>query len=336
MLDYKIVEHELEFINPATTSRNVFTSRKIYIVELSDGFNRGKGEAAPLSLLSIDDLPNYKEILQAQCELLSNGHELQELDLTAYPSIEFGLETALLSLEANGAALYKTPFTKGEDYLSINGLVWMADTKKMLENALKLAETGFKCIKLKLGAQDFDEECKMLEKIRSMYSAFKLEIRVDANGAFKADEAKEQMRELRRFDLHSIEQPIATKQWDAMAELCREKIIPIALDEELIGITPSSQSLNLLNYIKPQYIILKPNLIGGFTKSDLWIKSANSLDISWWATSALESNIGLSAIAQWVSSHSPNLPQGLGTGSLYQSNFKAQHELIVDKLWFKQ
>jgi L-alanine-DL-glutamate epimerase-like enolase superfamily enzyme len=195
------------------------------------------------------------------------------------------------------------------------------DTKEeMLKQAFEKIESGFNCIKFKVGAIDFDEECRMLEAIRKKYSSFNIEIRLDANGAFKNDEALHQLKELSRFDIHSIEQPIKPKQLDLMQELCKKSTIAIALDEELIGVDVERDGKKLLRYINPQFIILKPTLIGGFSLSEKWIHFATEMNIGWWATSALESNIGLNAIAQWTSSLDTNLPQGLGTGGLYSNN----------------
>ncbi len=327
MLSYHIEEYELEFITPAKTSRNKFSSRIIYKVILKDGEgNMGIGECAPLRMLSIDDLPNYKELLDESCTALCESGNLAELDLKHLPSVEFGLETALISLRSKGL-LFDTAFSRGESRIPINGLVWMNDGDKMLQEALSKAEQGFSCIKFKVGALDFDQECKMLEAFRKKFNAFKIEVRLDANGAFKADEAAFQLKELKRFDIHSIEQPIATDQWDDMARLCHKPILPIALDEELIGLEIKSRADAMLDYIHPQYIILKPNLIGGLRKADQWIQKCQLRSIPWWATSALESNIGLNAIAQWVSQYQPSLHQGLGTGALYKNNFESNLKL---------
>lgn len=329
MLHYKIKEHILQFKRPAKTSRNVFKERKIWLIELSDPMTgkTGIGEAAPLSLLSIDDVEDYASILEKYVQLLAEGKTLQELELLKFPSIHFGLETALLSLRSENNKLFDTPFTNGRQKIPINGLVWMSDLDQMYTEALQKIDAGFNCIKFKVGAHDFDSECRLIEKIRRQYNAFKLEIRLDANGAFIADEAEEQLRELKRFEIHSIEQPIATDQWDEMAKLCHKPLIHIALDEELIGRAPAIEGSNMLGQIQPQYIILKPNLIGGLRAADEWIKLAGELGIGWWATSALESNVGLNAIAQWVSTYDTELHQGLGTGSLYENNLETNLRL---------
>ncbi len=322
MYAYRIKKHQLVFNIPAKTSRNTFKTRDIYLIRLSKQGNAkiGIGEAAPLSLLSVDDIDNYEEILHQKLTEFCQVGNVDELELHNYPSINFGLETALLSLQSKGnEVLYATPFTKGETAIPINGLVWMSDTKTMLEEAFNKIEAGFNVIKFKVGAQDFDDECRMLEEIRKKYSAFKITLRLDANGAFKPDEAAEQLSELNRFEIHSIEQPIMPKQWDAMAKLCAETKVDIALDEELIG-CDLSQGDRLLNAIKPQYLILKPNLIGGLANATCWVKLAEKHNIGWWATSALESNVGLNAIAQWVSQYDNLIHQGLGTGALFKNN----------------
>ena len=337
MLTFDIKPYELVFNKPAKTSRNIFETRKIFIIYLFDldTGRKGIGEAAPLSLLSIDDIPNYEEVLRQKLQKFCFNQDFNELELEHYPSIRFGIETAYLDLLSENEILFDTLFTKGQSVIPINGLVWMNDTETMFQEALDKIDAGFKVIKLKVGAQDFDDECRMIEKIRSHYSAFKIALRLDANGAFKPDEAAEQLKELKRFEIHSIEQPIAKDNWDEMEELCHERIIDIALDEELIGVSVEKYGYQLLNHLKPQYIILKPNLLGGLSKSDEWIKLANTLSINWWATSALEGNIGLNAIAQWVSQYETKLHQGLGTGSLFKNNLASRLQLENGFMSFK-
>ena len=337
MYSYRIQKHELVFKKPAKTSRNVFKNRTIYLIHLTD-LKTGKtgiGEAAPLHLLSIDDVPNYEQILTEKLDEFCKIENVDELELFYYPSIKFGIEAAILGTKAGDKGeLYNTPFTRGEASIPVNGLVWMNDAEAMLNEALEKIEGGFNVIKFKVGALDFDEECRMIEKIRSKYSAFKLTIRLDANGAFLADEAALQLKELSRFEIHSIEQPIKAKQWDAMQQLCSESKIDIALDEELIGVKIGQDGEKMLQYLKPQYIILKPNLIGGLKNADHWITLANKNNIAWWATSALESNVGLNAIAQWVSQYPTKLHQGLGTGSLFENNFETKLSLKKGQMKF--
>lgn len=334
MPSVEIHPYTLQFKKPAKTSRNVFMDREVFFIRIKDDKgNIGIGEAGPLKHLSIDDREDYKERLQELCDLVAYGIPLEELDLEPFPSIQFGLESAFLDLNfKEEGKLFDTPFSKSQQGIKINGLVWMSDCQDMLHQAFEKAEQGFTCIKFKVGAQDFDEECRMLESLRNRYSAFKLEIRLDANGAFGHDVAMEQLAELNRFEIHSIEQPIKPKQWDAMTKICRESKIDIALDEELIGLANAEDRVDMISFIKPQYIILKPNLIGGFQIADHWISLARKYNVNWWATSALESDVGLNAIAQWLSTYSIDLPQGLGTGSLFRNNIKSHLNLEGEML----
>jgi o-succinylbenzoate synthase len=314
------IKHILQFAKPARTSRGEMQTHTVYYICLQQDSKTGWGEAAPLIGLSIDDVKDFEEKLAHFCVLINEGIFPFDLDLKYFPSIRFALESALKELENESPhTLFHTPFIEGKG-IAINGLVWMDSKEKMLKQAFEKIETGFTCIKFKIGALDFDEECKMLEAVRKRYSAFKVEIRLDANGAFKLDEAIHQLQELSRFEIHSIEQPIKPGKYDLMQEICAKSKIAVALDEELIGIDVSREGKRLLNHIRPSYLILKPTLIGGFIQSEEWIRLCNEKHIGWWATSALESNVGLNAIAQWVSSMQVKLPQGLGTGSLYTNN----------------
>lgn len=330
MYGYSIEQHQLQFIKAAKTSRNVFRTRTIYLIKLIDlkTGKEGIGEAAPLALLSIDDIPDYEDILRDKLDAFCERGNFEEVDLEKYPSMRFGIETALLNLEADDEGrMFETPFTRGEISIPVNGLVWMSDAEAMYEEALMKIEAGFDVIKFKVGALDFDEECRMLEKVRDRFSAFNVTLRLDANGAFKNDEALEQLKDLSRFEIHSIEQPIAVGQWDSMQKLCTEGAIGIALDEELIPLSSPSKRVEMLKYIDPQYIILKPNLIGGLAVADEWVKLAEKHSIGWWATSALESNVGLNAISQWVSQYPDLMHQGLGTGALYSNNLPSRLSL---------
>lgn len=320
-----VSKHPLKFKVPAKTSRNTLADKIVWIIKLSKADNIsvfGAGEISPLKGLSVDDTPRFEDHLLQTINAINNGVHPKEIDTEKSPSIQFGLETALLDLENGGKYhIFNTPFFKGKQKLPINGLVWMADSENMLQQAETKIEAGFSCIKFKIGALDFDEECRMLEKLRKKYSAFKVEIRLDANGAFAADEALEKLNELKRFEVHSIEQPIKQKQWEAMQAICAQTPIDIALDEELVGVNPSSEGQKMLTYIKPQYIIIKPGLLGGFNISEYWISLAQKNNIGWWITSALESNVGLNAITQFTSKYNIKMPQGLGTGQLFANNF---------------
>jgi O-succinylbenzoate synthase len=317
------ISRELFFKNPARTSRGEMVSHTAYYIRLQHNGRTGYGEAAPLAGLSIDDRPDFEQTLHTACQYINDGLPVDALPLNGFPSLTFAFETAFLSLSFNESfKVFDSPFVSGQP-ISINGLVWMNTKPEMLEQAFAKAEQGFNCIKFKVGALDFDEECRMLELFRKRYSSFKVTLRLDANGAFSTADALEKLKELSRFDIHSIEQPIKAKQEDWMQEICAKTAISIALDEELIGIDVTTDGRSLLKKIKPQYIILKPTLVGGFANADTWIKQARQQNIGWWATSALESNIGLNAIAQWCSTYENPLPQGLGTGALYTNNIQS-------------
>ena len=271
--------------------------------------------------MSYDDRPDYEQKLQWLCEYIDEERDLLYQELKEFPSIYFGLEQALLSLEAkHNFDLFPSDFSRGKDSISINGLIWMGDEAFMKEQIANKLEQGFRTLKMKIGAIDFKTELHILDGIRQHYGAAELELRVDANGAFSAEDALSKLKQLATYEIHSIEQPIKAGQWELMADLCEVSPIPIALDEELIGVVDRQRKKDLLNTIKPQYIILKPSLIGGFQGSKEWIALANEFGIGWWITSALESNIGLNAIAQFCHTLDNNMPQGLGTGSLFTNN----------------
>lgn len=323
MLQASFVKHQLYFKKPAKTSRNILHEHIVYYVQLYDAVSKKTyyGEAAPLPGLSVDNVANIEVALSAFCNEVNSGCAIHNIDFSEYPSIEFAFETAMhCAAQQQEGLLFDTEFSKGNYAIPINGLVWMNDKDTMLQEALEKAKQGFSTIKFKVGALDFDDECRMIESFRKFYSASKVSIRLDANGAFKPDEALEKLRELSRFTIHSIEQPIKQKQLDWMQEICAKSKIAVALDEELIGISVYESGLKTLQCIKPTFIIIKPTLLGGLKKSAEWVRIAQQLDINWWATSALESNVGLNAIAQWVSTYPIKLPQGLGTGELYTNN----------------
>lgn len=326
MFTYK--KHVLLFNKPATTSRGSLQSHTVYyIIKHHENLNTfGIGEAAPLVGLSIDAVDDFELQLQNILTTLNNGVLLQNIDLAPWPAIQFAIETALADLHFGGSRkICDNGFIQNKP-IPINGLVWMNEAKEMLQEAEQKIAAGFNCIKFKIGALDFDEECRLLESIRKKYNAFKLEIRTDANGAFANSEVFEKLKELKRFDIHSIEQPIKAKQYSFMQEVCAKSPIPVALDEELIGVRQHDIAA-LLHFIKPHYLILKPTLIGGLANSKTWIDHAQQQGIEWWFTSALESNIGLNAIAQYCSSLNTKMPQGLGTGSLYQNNISSPLEV---------
>ena len=336
-LSVEYISYQLQFAKPATTSRGVYSEKKVWYVLFRDLQNPGVfgiGECAPLKDLSIEAGADFEKHLAFFCQEINAGTNMQDLDLKMFPSIAFGFETALLDLQHGGTrTLFDTDFVSGKEGIPINGLVWMDTQEAMLKQAEEKIKEGFKCIKFKIGALDFDEECRMLERIRKSYNAYQLEIRLDANGAFLADTALEQLKELSRFQLHSIEQPIKARQLDSMQELCAKSPVPIALDEELIGVFEADK---LLKSIRPTYIILKPTLIGGIRASEYWRKSAENFNIGWWITSALESNVGLNAIAQYASSLRLTIPQGLGTGLLYTNNIPSPLSMESGYLYYNK
>ena len=333
----QIIPKVLHFKQPAGTSRGTYTTRKSwYLILTSDEAPEryGIGECAPLPKLSCDDVPDYERLLADICgrtEII--GYPDTEA-LRPYPSILFGLETAFRHFHTNNFALWDTSFSRGERGIPINGLIWMGDYKKMLEQIETKMQSGFRCIKLKIGAINFEEELTLLKHIRAHFSAKEIELRVDANGAFSPTDALEKLHRLAELDLHSIEQPIRAGQWEKMARLTAETPLPIALDEELIGINTLQGKKELLSAIRPQYIILKPSLHGGISGGQEWIDEAEQQKIGWWITSALESNIGLNAIAQWCATFNNPLPQGLGTGMLFTDNIEVPLEIRKDCLWF--
>ena len=337
-LKITLSERILHFKQPAGTSRGVYTTRKIWLVHLSDGQREGVGECAPLPDLSCDamDDEQYTSILKNFCDDFCKSQSISPA-LRDYPSMLFGLETALLNLQ-NGHRLFDTAFSRGEVGIPINGLVWMGNHEEMLQRLEEKLAKGFRCIKLKIGAIDFNQELDLIKRIRDRFSFHEVELRVDANGAFPYDEALYKLELLSQYNIHSIEQPIRQGQWAFMADLCRESPLPIALDEELIGVNDPDMKRHMLNIIKPRYIILKPSLHGGMSGCREWIEIARDMGIGSWITSALESNIGLNAIAQFASSvygDHITMPQGLGTGQLFTDNIPMPLEVVNDRLTIK-
>ena len=314
----------LNFKRPSGTSRGVMTTKETWFIKLNSGDKIGVGECGILRGLSVDDRPDYEDKLKWTCDNINLGLDRLLSELKEFPSIQFGIETAFKSLESEDPfLLFPSAFTKGFDNIPINGLVWMGDEAFMKTQIKDKIEAGFDCIKMKIGAIDFQTELDILKSIRKEFSVSDIELRVDANGAFNSSEALGKLNQLSEYQLHSIEQPIKPKQFEVMAKLCEVTPLPIALDEELIGIFYKEEKEELLQTIKPQYIILKPSLVGGFGGSQEWIDIAENLNIKWWITSALESNVGLNAISQWTYSLKNSMPQGLGTGSLFTNNFSS-------------
>lgn len=334
-MEAKVTERVLHFKQPAGTSRGVYTERRSWFIELTDGNRKGVGECAPLPDLSCDASPDYAVILSKVCEDFCRQDTIDYDALRPYPSMLFGLETALLNLR-RGDRLFDTAFTRGEEGIPINGLVWMGRYDEMLRRMEQKLEQGFRCVKLKVGAIDFEQELDLVKRIRKRFSFHEVELRLDANGAFPYDEALYKLELLSQYAIHSIEQPIRQGQWYYMSELCRESPLPIALDEELIGVSNPEMKAHMLNVIKPRYIILKPSLHGGMQGCREWIETAREQGIGSWITSALESNVGLNAIAQFASDvygDHIRMPQGLGTGQLFTDNIPMPLEIRGDQLW---
>ena len=315
-------KYNLNFKNPSGTSRGILKTKETWFIILDKNGKKGIGECGILRGLSIDDRPDYEATLRWTCQNIRLGLEVLLHKLKEFPSIQFGLEMAFKSLESdNSFELFRSEFTNGNDSIPINGLIWMGSEDFMKQQIKEKIESGFKCIKLKIGAIDFQTELDLLKSIRKEFTSKDIELRVDANGAFSPEDALEKLKHLSEFELHSIEQPIKSGQWQEMAKLCQQTPLPIALDEELIGIFDVTKKEELLLTVQPQYIILKPSFLGGFAGTTEWIELAENQDIGWWITSALESNVGLNAIAQWTYTLHNDLFQGLGTGSLFSNNF---------------
>lgn len=318
----------LDFKRPSGTSRGVMNEKETWFIILEEDGKKGIGECGVLRGLSADDRPDYEEQLQWTCQNIHLGKDQLWKALLEFPSIQFGVEMAFQSLASESPfLLFPSEFTEGIKNMDINGLVWMGDEVFMKEQIEEKLAQGFHCVKLKIGAIDFQKELDLLHFIRQNFDENTIEIRVDANGAFSESEALIKLNQLAGYKLHSIEQPIAKNHTDTMAELCKTTPFPIALDEELIGVFSYEDKEQLLLKIQPQYIILKPSFVGGFKGTSEWIELAEKHNIGWWITSALESNIGLNAIAQWTFLQQNLMPQGLGTGGLYTNNFDCPLEV---------
>ena len=317
-------KHILNFKQASGTSRGILKTKDTWFLIIESEGKKGIGECGMFKGLSIDDRPDFEAVLQWTCNNIFLGKEVLLSKLKEFPSIQFGVEMAFLDLENKVSfELFPSQFTQGKDQITINGLIWMGSEAFMSAQIKSKIDEGFRCIKLKIGAIDFQTELDLLKTIRTHFSAADMELRVDANGAFKPADALEKLKRLSDYQLHSIEQPIKQGQVEEMAKLCETTPLDIALDEELIGIFNVTEKYDLLQIIQPQYIILKPTLVGGFQGSHDWIAAAENANIGYWITSALESNVGLNAIAQWTYTLKSDRPQGLGTGGLYTNNFES-------------
>ena len=327
----------LQFKRPSGTSRGVMTEKETWFIVLEKEGKKGIGECGILRGLSIDDRPDYEAKLRWTCANIHLGENQLWEALIEFPSIQFGVEMAFRSLLSESPfLLFPSDFTDGKKSIPINGLVWMGEESFMKQQIEEKLADGFRCVKLKIGAIDFDAELELLRFIRQHFTPEQVEIRVDANGAFDSHLALNKITQLSEFEIHSIEQPIQKNNTDSMADLCKTTPIPIALDEELIGVFSLEEKEVLLQKIKPQYLILKPSFIGGFRGTREWISLAEKHQIGWWITSALESNIGLNAIAQFTFLQHNLMPQGLGTGALYTNNFDCPLQVSQGQLWYKK
>ncbi len=328
MITASYQKHILNFKQHSGTSRGVLKTKDTWFILIESEGKKGIGECGMFRGLSIDDRPDFDAVLKWTCKNIFLGKEILLSKLKEFPSIQFGLEMAFMDLENEiSFELFPSKFTEGQDQIPINGLIWMGSEAFMKQQIKSKIEEGFTCIKLKIGAIDFQTELDLLKSIRTHFSAEDIELRVDANGAFLPEDALEKLKRLSDYDLHSIEQPIKQGQIEEMANLCQTTPLDIALDEELIGIFDVTNKYDLLQTIQPQYIILKPTLVGGFHGSNEWIKATKNAKIGYWITSALESNVGLNAIAQWTYTLQNERPQGLGTGSLFTNNFDSPLEV---------
>lgn len=349
MLKLSYQKHILQFKFEAGTSRGTLTEHPVYYIKMWDSALPdvvGIGEAAPLKGLSIDYRPDFEEQLKQIIENIENlainqpaRYELNEISNlvpAGFPAIRFGIETAFLDWKNEGKKqIYHNKFYQGKKSIDINGLIWMGEPGFMQQQIAQKLAQGFKCIKMKIGAIDFEQECALLANIRERFGADQITLRVDANGAFSPKDALQKLEKLSQFDLHSIEQPIRPNQLASMHKLCQESPIPIALDEELIGKLSLSEKEKLLDVIQPPYIILKPTLLGGFIGTKEWIDLAKRRKIGWWITSALESNIGLNAIAQFTAEYDQGGIHGLGTGGLYHNNVASPLTIVKDQLEYQ-
>lgn len=330
--------HRFEFEQPAVTSRGILLNKDVFFILLFDSKNpevAGIGECSVFPGLSMDDVDGFEKKLNRVVEQINLGRYNLKIPLHEWPSINFAVETALRDLENGGSKiLYPSPFTRGNDAIKINGLIWMGNKKEMDQQIKEKLRNGFRCLKLKIGAIDFNDEYEILSYLRNNFKKEDMEIRVDANGAFSPKEAPDKINLLAELEIHSIEQPILPGQLEEMAVICEKSPIPVALDEELIGKYPIENKLQLLKIIRPQYIVLKPGILGGIKACQEWIKLAYEMGIGWWITSSLETNIGLNAIAQWTYTLNNQMHHGLSTGSLFKNNIYCPLALNKEKLYY--
>lgn len=338
MIKAAVRYQEFKYRRPAVTSRGTYTHKKVYYIilhEESMPFSRGIGECSVFPGLSMDDVPGFEKKLNEIIDLVNKGWYNVKTPIYPWPSINFALETALKDLESKGSkVLYPSEFTEGKASIPINGLIWMGPLQEMRQQIEQKLTAGFRCIKLKIGAHNFDDEYKLLRALRKDYPASELELRVDANGAFSPEEVHEVLNKLADLEVHSIEQPILPAQIEEMAAICEMSPVPVALDEELIGKHPVENKQKLLQIIRPHYIVLKPGVLGGIRSCEEWIELAKENNIGWWITSSLETNIGLNVIAQWTYTLDNPTHHGLSTGGLFENNIESPLALAGEKLYY--
>lgn len=329
-------KYRLDFRIPAKTSRGEYSYKEIYLISLTEKDFTTTAEISPLPDLSIDGQINLDEVLESVNNELSTGVSLEKIiqKLNHAPSVQFALVCCKRCIQNSNGFVADTAFTRGESGIPVNGLVWMDDIEEMEQSAIRKINEGFNCIKFKVGKFQHDDECRLIERIKNLNPEKSLEIRIDSNGAYHPDDALLILRDFKRLGVHSIEQPVKSGQWEILEELCAKSTLDIALDEELIGINEKTHGEKLLRKVKPDYLVLKPTMLGGFERCEFWIDLCNRLNIGWWVTSALESNVGLTHIAQWLSGFSLKSYQGLGTGGLYTNNFHTGVALKGDTLYF--
>lgn len=320
-MEFSWTRHQLQFKAPGGTSRGVLRHKDSWLIQISKGDQYGIGECSIIEGLSPESPQIVQNILEEIPQFLNEGKEFLLQRYSKAPAVQFAIEMAFSGLNSHHPLLhFDTPFVHQQQMIPINGLIWMGDVETMMTQLEQKIKLGFSCIKIKVGAIDFESECNFLAQIRKRFHSSDLTLRLDANGAFQPEVVMQKLNRLSEYNIHSIEQPIAPGQWKEMVTLCKTSPIPIALDEELIGINSNQKKVDLIQEIKPQYIILKPSLVGGWQGADQWVSIAEKHAVDWWVTSALESNIGLNAIAQWASTKQINRPQGLGTGGLFTNN----------------
>ena len=320
-MEFSWIKHQLQFKTSGGTSRGVLRHKDSWLIQISKDDQYGIGECSIIEGLSPESPQIVQNILEQIPQYLNEGKEFLLQRYSKAPAVQFAIEMAFSGLDSHHPLMhFDTQFIHQQQMIPINGLIWMGDVEAMMTQLEQKINSGFSCIKIKVGAIDFESECNFLGHIRKRFHSSDLTLRLDANGAFQPEGAMQKLSKLSEYNIQSIEQPIAPGQWKEMATLCKTSPIPIALDEELIGIYSEQEKVNLILEIKPQYIILKPSLVGGWQGADQWVSIAENYAVNWWATSALESNIGLNAIAQWVSTKQINRPQGLGTGGLFTNN----------------